>query len=583
MPLAGVHLTPRQMGAQVRGADLRQLHGRPVPLGKGVAAATEDVEAELALYHVPLLPFVPLMEDVRADDEAEIRRGSLRAQVSQGIYGVARRRQPPLDIRHRRGAQRSHCQARQREPVGEGRQRLAEGVLAAGDEEHLVDIAGAEHPGRAEQVTDVRRVERAAEHRHLDSSAGPRDPCVSSLGHGHGVAPQGCKREAMVVTGLEKLLADPRLVKGRRVGLLVNPVSVDRRLRHAADLALAGGWNLVRLFGPEHGVRGEAQDMEKVEQERDPLTLLPTVSLYGASEATLRPRPEQLEGIDVLVIDLQDIGARYYTYIWTAAFCAEVCGEVGVDVIVCDRPNPLGGVTVEGNVVTDGFDSFVGAYPAATRHAMTCGELVKLYAGDRCDLTVLTMDGWRRGMWYDQTGLPWVMPSPNMPTLDTATVYPGMCLLEGTNLSEARGTTRPFELFGAPWLDAVGLAARLDARALPGLAVRQVSFKPMFQKHAGHHCAGLQLHVTDREAFRSLQVAIAILLDVRALHPDEFAWREEAYEFVADKLAIDLLLGDPLVRHAIEDGADITEIMVAMAAARQGFLLARAQVLMYPE
>jgi uncharacterized protein YbbC (DUF1343 family) len=385
----------------------------------------------------------------------------------------------------------------------------------------------------------------------------------------------------MVVTGLEKLLQDPHLVKGRRVGLLVNPVSVDRRLRHAVDLALAAGWNLVRLFGPEHGVRGEAQDMETVEQDRDPQTALPVVSLYGANEASLRPSKAQLEGIDVLVVDLQDIGSRYYTYVWTAAFCAEVCGEVGVDVVICDRPNPLGGTVVEGNIVSDGFASFVGAFPAATRHGMTCGELVRLFVGDRCNLTVVEMDGWRRTMWYDDTGLPWVMPSPNMPTLETAVVYPGMCLLEGTNLSEGRGTTRPFELFGAPWLDAVGLAEKLEARQLPGLAVRQASFKPMFQKHGGRNCAGLQLHVTDRNTFRSLDVALAILQDVRSLHPDAFAWREEVYEFIDDKLAIDLLLGDPLVRHALEDGADIAEITSAMAAAREGFMESRATALLY--
>lgn len=385
----------------------------------------------------------------------------------------------------------------------------------------------------------------------------------------------------MVVTGLEKLLAAPHLVEGRKVGLLVNPISVDSRLRHAADLAMAAGWHVVRLFGPEHGVRGEAQDMETVEEERDALTSLPVVSLYGASEASLRPTHAQLEGIDVLVVDLQDIGTRYYTYVWTAAFCAQVCGELGIDVVVCDRPNPLGGEVVEGNVVLEGFESFVGAFPAATRHGMTCGELLTMFVGDACNLTVVTMDGWRRSMWYDETGLPWVMPSPNMPTLDTATVYPGMCLIEGTNLSEGRGTTRPFELFGAPWLDAVELANKLDVRALPGLGVRQASFKPMFQKHALAHCRGLQLHVTDRERFRSLDVALAILQDVRELH-DEFAWREEAYEFVADRLAIDLLLGDPLVRHALEDGADIAEITAAMAAARSGFMEARQHALLYP-
>jgi uncharacterized protein YbbC (DUF1343 family) len=385
----------------------------------------------------------------------------------------------------------------------------------------------------------------------------------------------------MVTIGLEKLLTDSHRLRGARVGLLVNPISVDGKFRHAIDLALAAGWNVVRLFGPEHGVRGEAQDMESVHQERDPLTSLPVVSLYGANEGSLRPTPEQLDGLDVLIVDLQDIGSRYYTYSWTAAFCAEVCGDVGVDVIVCDRPNPLGGEVLEGNVVTEGYASFVGAYPAAARHAMTLGELMAMYVGHRCHLEVIPMEGWHRGMWYDETGLPWVLPSPNMPTLDTATVYPGMCLLEGTNLSEARGTTRPFELFGAPWLDAGALSERLEGRKLPGCTFRRAGFKPMFQKHANEDCRGLQLHVTDRSVFRSLQTALAILQDVRAIHPDEFAWREEVYEFVADRLAIDLLLGDPLVRHALEDDVDIAEIIASMDHAREAFEDRRRDVLLY--
>lgn len=390
-----------------------------------------------------------------------------------------------------------------------------------------------------------------------------------------------------VRTGLERLLHDPAWsskLKGRRVALLANPISVDHRFRHAIDLLLAAGVNLVRLFGPEHGVRGEAQDMETVQQERDALTGLPCVSLYGNSEASLRPTRAQLEDIDVLVIDLQDVGARYYTYVYTAAWCAQVCGQTGTQVLLCDRPNPLGGLALEGNLVQPGYDSFVGVFPVATRHGMTYGELLRLFQrrGEvDCALEVIPMEGWERSLWYDQTGLPFIMPSPNMPTLDTATVYPGMCLLEGTNLSEGRGTTRPFELFGAPWLDAVALAQRLEARALPGCAWRVVSFKPMFREFAGELCRGLQLHVTDRERFASLTAAMALLQDVMALHPEDFAWRTQAYEFVTDRLAIDLLLGDPLVRHALSDQVPVKEIVAAMAQARQPFEEDRRQVLLY--
>ncbi|MBH23838.1 MAG: hypothetical protein CMH57_05085 [Myxococcales bacterium] len=391
----------------------------------------------------------------------------------------------------------------------------------------------------------------------------------------------------MIRVGLERLLHDEAyqdLTQGRAVGLLVNPTSVDVRLRHAVELAQEAGWNITRLFGPEHGVRGEAQDMEAVDVATDPLSGLPCVSLYGHDLESLKPDPAHLEGIDVLVIDLQDIGARYYTYIYTAAFCAEVCGELGIDVIVCDRPNPLGGEVVEGNVVLPEHRSFVGAYPLATRHGMTFGELMRYFerwCGLSCDLTVIPMEGWRRFMWYDDTLLPWVMPSPNMPTLDTAIVYPGQCLLEGTELSEGRGTTRPFELFGAPWLDAVALEERLTRRALPGCLWRQVSFKPTCRKHAETNCRGLQLHVTHRDAFRSLTASLAILQDILALHPDEFTWRSRAYEFVTDQLAIDLLLGDVALREALTRGDDVSEIVASMAQAREEFEAQRREVLLY--
>ncbi len=393
----------------------------------------------------------------------------------------------------------------------------------------------------------------------------------------------------MIEVGLERLLREPawrRKVEGRRVGLLVNPTSVDRHLRHAIDLAMEAGWDVRRLLGPEHGVRGEAQDMEAVEEARDPITGWPCVSLYGRDAASLRPEPSALAGIDVLVIDLQDIGARYYTYAATAAWCAEVCGQLGIDVLVCDRPAPLGGEVVEGNLVLEGYRSFVGAYPIATRHGMTLGELMlyfERHCGLSCALEVVPMSGWRRDMWFDRTGQPWVMPSPNMPTLDTAAVYPGLCLLEGTNVSEGRGTTRPFELFGAPWIDGAALAARMQARELAGCAWRPVSFKPMFQKYAGRLCQGLQLHVTDRGSFRSLDAALAILQELLDLWPDELQWRTEVYEFVGDRLAIDLLLGDPVVRMALQEATPVEEIVSMMAVARAPFEERRRRCLLYQD
>lgn len=390
-----------------------------------------------------------------------------------------------------------------------------------------------------------------------------------------------------VTTGLERIFEEPALrarLEGRRVAWLANATSVDHSLVHAIDRSIEEGLDVVRLFGPEHGLRGGAQDMIGVDSQHDPITGLPTVSLYGHDEESLRPRPGDLDGLDVVLIDMQDIGTRYYTYAATAALMIEACHLAGVEAWVLDRPNPIGGLALEGNLVRPEYRSFVGMYSIAIRHGLTLGELCELLArrhGWSDVLTVVEMTGWRRDMWFDQTGLPWVMPSPNMPTLETATVYPGQCLLEGTNLSEGRGTTRPFELFGAPWLDAASLKGELDALALPGVLWRTVAFEPMFQKHARTTCVGLQLHVTDRDRYDSLMTSLALLQIARRLHPDQFRWREEAYEFVADRLAIDLLLGDALVRHALEDGTPLAELEQLMAAARAPFEAERREVLRY--
>ncbi len=375
-----------------------------------------------------------------------------------------------------------------------------------------------------------------------------------------------------VKPGLETLCTEtPRLVRGARVGLLAHPASVGRGLAHASALLRAAGADVVRLFAPEHGASGAAQDMIGVDERRDALTGLPVVSLYGDDEASLAPRPEHLDGLDAVVVDLADVGARYYTFAATAIRLLPVAGARGVRVIVADRPNPLGGEAVEGNLFDDapgpgGWGSFVGEISVPNRHALTLGELCRLAVrrrGIAVDLEVAPAAGWRRSMLWDETGLPWVLPSPNMPTLETALVYPGMCLVEGTNLSEGRGITRPFEIAGAPWIDPVALAARLAGWDLPGAVFRPLTFRPSFHKHAGQDCGGVQIHVTDRRAFRPVLTGLAFVAACRAQDPGRFRWRTETYEFVSDRLAFDLLAGGTAWRSAIEEGADPREIALS--------------------
>ncbi len=364
-----------------------------------------------------------------------------------------------------------------------------------------------------------------------------------------------------VLTGLDVLLEDGcRTLRDRRVGLLCHPASVDARLRHAAPLLLGAGVDLRCLLGPQHGLRGETQDnMIEWEGFRDPLTDLPVHSLYGRHR---KPTPDMLRDVDTLVVDLQDVGARYYTFIWTLLHCLEACAELGKRVVVLDRPNPLGGER-EGSILDPDWRSFVGLAPIPMRHGLTIGELALCFR-DLFDLLVelevVRMAGWRPGQWFDETGLPWVMPSPNMPTLDTAIVYPGMCLLEGTELSEGRGTTRPFEICGAPWIDPPRLAAALDACRLPGCVFRPLHFEPTFQKFAGELCGGVQIHVTERDVFRPVQMAVALLCTVRGLWPESFRWREPPYEYETERLPIDILAGGPGLREAVDAGVDHRDI-----------------------
>jgi len=360
-----------------------------------------------------------------------------------------------------------------------------------------------------------------------------------------------------VTLGLEKLLANPNeYLCGSTLGLVVNQTSLTSDGQFSiGQFHNNKSFKLKTILAPEHGLYGVDQDMALVADETEPLSGLLVRSLYGADASSLTPSPSLLNGIDNLVFDIQDVGSRYYTFIYTLANCMKTCVESNTRMIVCDRPNPINGVTIEGNLVEKEFQSFVGQYPIPNRHGMTIGELAILfneYFGIKCDLKVIPMEGWERSMWYDQTGLPWVSPSPNMPTLSTATVYPGMCLIEGTLLSEGRGTTIPFEQVGAPYIDAETLAKTLNKENLPGLFFRPQYFKPQFQKWCGAVCGGVQLHVTERNKIKPLVTSIVLLSSIKKLYPDDFLWRKEAYEFVNDRLAIDLLYGNPTLREAIE-------------------------------
>ncbi len=362
-----------------------------------------------------------------------------------------------------------------------------------------------------------------------------------------------------VLTGLD-LVASlwPRDLKGTRAGLVVHPASVNRSLRHAVNIcAESKQFKLTTLFGPQHGILGQTQDnMIEWEGFRDPSTGLPVYSLYGK---TRKPAPGMLNDIDVLIIDLQDVGSRYYTFIWTLDLCMQACHESGKSVVVLDRPNPIGSAT-EGPVLDPEYRSFVGLRPLPVRHGMTIGEIgiylcAEFYPG--LDYRVVTMKGWKRKMQFGAAGLPWVLPSPNMPTPETALVYPGMCLLEATNISEGRGTTRPFEIFGAPFIHPGTLVRALDDFRLPGVVFRPLSFLPTFQKHANKLCGGAQIHVTDWEKFKPFKTGVAVLKAVHNTWPRDFAWKQPPYEYEEVKLPIDILAGTDRLRKDIEAWKDL--------------------------
>lgn len=342
----------------------------------------------------------------------------------------------------------------------------------------------------------------------------------------------------------------PSKLRGAKIGAVLHPASVSAHLVHSARILenLSGDlFHLAALFGPQHGYLGQTQDnMIKWNGYKHPRLGIPVHSLYGE---TREPTPDMLNGLDALVIDLQDIGTRYYTFIWTMYLCLKACARQGIPVVVLDRPNPINGVTIEGSLPDPTYRSFVGLHPIPIRHGRTIGELALTFRDEafpRCELLVLPLEGWERAMWFDETGLPWVLPSPNMPTLETATVYGGMCLLEATNISEGRGTSRPFELFGAPWICGEQFADALNALQLPGVYFREAYFQPTFHKYAGAMCAGAQLHVTDRNRFLPFRTGVEIIRQTQASYGASFEWKAPPYEYEYERLPIEILVGGPV-------------------------------------
>jgi uncharacterized protein YbbC (DUF1343 family) len=385
-----------------------------------------------------------------------------------------------------------------------------------------------------------------------------------------------------VTLGSERLLATDRL-KSQRVGIVCNPASVDSNLSHIVDrMATHAGARLTAIFGPQHGFRSDVQDnMIETAHSEDDIRRVPIYSLYSE---TREPTATMLRDLDVLVIDLQDVGVRIYTYIYTMANCLKAARRQGLKVIVCDRPNPIGGVQVEGPVLVKGHESFVGMYSIPMRHGMTIAEMARLFNnhfGIGADLEVVPMGGWRRDMYFDDTGRTWILSSPNIPTFDTTTVYPGAVLFEGTNVSEGRGTTRPFEFLGAPWVVAERFADAMNRRGLPGAFFRPVVFEPTFHKHAGQACGGCQVHVLDRGAFRAVEAGVALIEAFRAGDPERFKWKAPPYEYEHERMPIDVLAGSTELREQIEAGVPAREIARSWEAPTEAFLRIRQQFLLY--
>jgi uncharacterized protein YbbC (DUF1343 family) len=387
----------------------------------------------------------------------------------------------------------------------------------------------------------------------------------------------------MVKSGLDVLFAHRKsLLAGKRIALLANPSAIDSSYQFILDRFLAEqNLQLKALWGPEHGLRAEMQDQQWCDAYQDPKTGLPVYSLYGTN---LKPTSQMMQEIDTVVFDIQDVGSRYYTFIYTLSYTMEACLEHHKEVVVLDRPNPINGVDVEGPVLEKGFESFVGRYPISIRHGMTVGELAFYFHQEmklNCRLEVIEMEGWNRSSFFEETGLPWILPSPNMPTVDTAIVYPGMCLFEATNVSEGRGTTRPFEIFGAPWIEPDSFCKLLESFDLNGVQFRPLYFRPTFNKFANRLCGGAQIHITDRRSFRPVKTALCILWLLLANYRDYFRWKDPPYEFVTDRLPIDILWGNSWVREDLEKGISPDHIEQKWHAGLTNFKKVRSKYLLY--
>lgn len=392
------------------------------------------------------------------------------------------------------------------------------------------------------------------------------------------------KNLVRVKLGLEKILDEKiDLLKNRRVGLICNQASVNHEFEHAADLFFAHrDINLTTLFGPQHGIRGDVQDnMVETSHTIDKKTGLPVFSLYSE---TREPTAEMLENLDVLVFDLQDVGCRVYTFIYTMAFAMKACAKADKKFIVLDRPNPINGNGIEGNLLEIGHESFVGLFPIPMRHGLTAGELAKLFNTEfsiNCDLEVVSMDGWERNLFYDETDCPWVMPSPNMPTVDTAVVFSGTVMFEGTKISEGRGTTRPFEIVGAPYIDGDDFADKLNELNLPGVIFRSTGFLPTFQKHKNEACSGVFLHVTNRDEFEPVLTGIALTKILFEMYREEFEWKDTPYEYEYDRNPFDVIQGSTKIREMIEGEKSLADIKQFWQNDVQQFRESREKYLLY--
>jgi uncharacterized protein YbbC (DUF1343 family) len=391
----------------------------------------------------------------------------------------------------------------------------------------------------------------------------------------------------VVYTGLDILEeTDFQTLAGAKVGLLVNQASVNRNFIHSSDIFKnSDKYELKALFGPQHGIYGTTQaNMIEWYDTVDNRSGIPVYSLYGNHR---KPVPEMLKDIDTFVVDLPDIGSRYYTYLWTAKLCMEACAENNIRMVVLDRPNPIDGVTMEGPALDREFRSFVGLFEIPTRHGMTMGELLMLIKDAEnipCDLEIVKIRSWKRESYADQTEYPWVLPSPNMPTVDTAVVYPGFCLLEATNVSEGRGTCRPFEICGAPFIEAYEVVEQMNRFRLPGVIFRPTYFEPTFDKFKGETCGGFQMHITDREKFKPVRTCAAFLTAVKFLYPDKFRWTPPPYEYEEEKMPIDILWGNSSLRESLENSPEpgvIDKLQQIMDKDMEKFRRLREKYLLY--